>query len=62
MVPAYWVCGKKLRKGTMVSISTSAWKKAAPPVLTLILNNSVLPHMPLVTFELLRSSEGMHLS
>ena len=54
--------GKGLKKGTMVSASTSVWVEAAPPVLTLMPDTSVPSRMSLVPFELLSlhwSSEGV---
>ena len=57
--------GEGLRKGTVVSASTSIWEKDAPPGLTLMPDNSVPPHMSLVPFELLPqwwTLEGISLS
>ena len=60
MVPTCGFCdslGGGLRQGTMASASTSFWEKAAahphPLALILMLDNSVPPHMSLMTFNLL---------
>ena len=42
-----------LGKGMMASTSTSAWKKAAPPALTVRPDNSVPLHRFPVPFEML---------
>lgn len=44
---------EKLSKETMAFASISIWLKAAPPVITSKPDNSVLPHLSLVPFELL---------
>ena len=61
VVPACWLCGGGLRKETMVSASTSVWKKAAPPSPALMTDNSVIPHMSLAFFELLPQCYGLKL-
>ena len=53
------------RKVTMGSASSSVWKKAAPPAVSLVPDTSVPPCMPLVPFKLLPqcwSSEGVSAS
>lgn len=42
-----------LGRREMVSASSFIWEKAIPPVLALMLGNSVLPCMSLLLFELL---------
>lgn len=47
------VLGEELNKGVMVTDSSSVWKRAAPPALTLKPDNSVPLDMSLVLFKLL---------
>ena len=54
-----------LNEGKMVSVSTSVWEKAVPPVLALKPDNLVTPSMSLAPFLLLSqhwSSEQVSLS
>ena len=43
----------QLRKGTMASVHTSVWEKAAPAALTIKLDNSIPTHIYLVPFKVL---------
>ena len=45
--------GYRLREGTMASVSTSLWEKAAPPGIALMPDTSAPPCVPPVPFELL---------
>ena len=53
MVSTCWLCRGGLSKRTMASASICAWVQAAPPAVTLMLDNSVSPCIFLVPFKLL---------
>ena len=53
ILPTCWVCLGGLIKQTMAFASTSVWKNTTPPILVLMPDDSVPPHVSLVPFKLL---------